>query len=191
MFGFNKKKPMIEGPVTFEAEVDIERSCADVFPLIDISDPRFAHIARGANVAKVEGETDRYALTMDELEGVSFQFTVLERVEGERHKVECVIQPRINDLLLSVEEHFVVPTGENACRVKLITTATFDPSLSDEEVAGEIAMMSAAVEDDLFKLKLQAEEGPEAVAALDEGGFDIELDLGDLDIDWDDIEPEQ
>ena len=52
-------------------------------------------------------------------------------------------------------------------------------------------MMSMAVNGDLEKLKILAEEGIEAVKAIDEDEFNIEFDLGELDIDWGDIEPKQ
>ena len=53
--------------------------------------------------------------------------------------------------------------------------------------------MNMAVMGDLEKLKVLAEEGLESLKAMEEAemGLDVEFDLGELDIDWDDIEPEQ
>ncbi|MEM7664803.1 MAG: hypothetical protein AAF250_03025 [Pseudomonadota bacterium] len=192
MFGFNKNKPLIQGPIEFEAEIEIDRSASVVFPLLDLASPEFAHLQRGASVEALDGELQQYRLTIEAMEGVAFLYRVLDRVEGERHEAECVIEPRINDLLKAVERYEITARGADACHVKLTTIATFDESLSDEEVAGEIAMMSLAVNDDLHKLKVHAEEGPEAVAAMEEeDDLGFEIDLGDLDLDWDDIEPEQ
>ncbi len=177
MFGFSKKKRLIEGPIDFASEVEIDRSVADVFPLIDIADPRFCHAQRGANIAPVQSEEGRYDLTIAEMEGVTFQFRVLENVPGALHKLECIIEPRINDLTHSIELYHIETIGERACRVELTTTATFDESLSDEEVAEEIATMSAAVNMDLLKLKVLAEDGVEAVEAMDNDPFNgIEID---------------
>ncbi len=186
MFGFSKKKRLIEGPIDFTSEVEIDRSSAEVFPLIDIADARFCHAQRGAKIAPVQGEEGRYDLTIEEMEGVTFQFRVLENVPGALHKLECIIEPRINDLTHSVELYRIESIGEAACRVELTTTATFDESLSDEEVAEEIATMSAAVNMDLLKLKVLAEDGLEAVEAMDDDPFDgIEIEgfeFGEIDL---------
>ncbi|MEO1731960.1 MAG: hypothetical protein AAFR64_14660 [Pseudomonadota bacterium] len=195
MFGFNKKKRMIEGPVEFIMEAEIQRPAHEVFPLIDMADPRYCHVQRGAELRQIEGSSDRYDMVVEEMDDVVFQFRVLERVEGERHSIECTIKPQINALVKSVETHVIKPISDSACHVTLTTSATFDEDLSDEEVTGEIAMMSAAVSDDLEKLAVLAEEGLEAVKALDEAGFDldfqIEIEGGEIDFDWDDIETEQ
>ncbi|MEO0418881.1 MAG: hypothetical protein AAF249_08450 [Pseudomonadota bacterium] len=193
MFEFNKSKRLIEGPVEFTAEVEIDRPASEVFPLVDIADPRFKHAQMGAKVSAANGSDTVYELTLEEMDDVVFRFTVLERVAGERLKLEAVTDPQINALEKSIEIHAIEPINDTACRVTLNTIATFDPELSDEEVTGEIAMMNEAVMGDLEKLKVLAEDGLEALQALEEAemGFDIEFDLGELDIDWDDIEPEQ
>ena len=104
-----------------------------------------------------------------------------------------MIEPRSNALEKSTETKVIEPVGDSACRVISPTLATFDSELSDEDVAGEIAVMNMAVMGDLEKLKVLAEEGLESLKAMEEAemGLDVEFDLGELDIDWDDIEPEQ
>ncbi len=197
MFGFNKKKRLIEGPVEFVSEVEIDRPAAEVFPLIDVADARFSHRQRGAEVRCVEGEEHRFDMTIAEIEDAVFEFTVLDRIEGERHTISCVMVPQMFALEKAIEAHTIEPISETACRVTLTTTATFDASLSDEEVAGEIAVMNEAVLRDLEKLKILAEDGLDAVLAAEQAemeddlGIDVEFDLGELDIDWDDIEPQQ
>lgn len=192
MFGFNKNKRLIEGPVEFEAVVEIDRPASEVFPLVDLSDQKFTHIQRGHSVELIDPASKGYALRIPEMEDVTFRLRVLDRVEDKRHAFECVMEPRINALVKSTETHDIASLGENSCQVTLTTAAQFDDSLSDDEVAQEIAVMSAAVQGDLIKLKVLAEEGLDAVVAMeaeDELGFD--LDLGDFEIEWDDIEPEQ
>ncbi len=192
MFGFNKKKPLIEGPVGFEMEVEIDRPAAEVFRLIDLADSGFAAVQRGATVTTVPGTEDSFTLRMPELEDITFKYKVVERVVGQRHSAECVIEPPVGNLAKALEEYAIEALSENSCRLDLTTHATFNSGLSDEEIAGEIAMMSMAVQDDLFKLKVHAEDGAEAVAAMEEDDdLGFELDLGDLDLDWDDIEPQQ
>ena len=48
MFEFLKRLP--EGPYQFVGSVEIERSAAEVFPLIDLTDPRFAKRQLGERV---------------------------------------------------------------------------------------------------------------------------------------------
>ncbi|MEO1048072.1 MAG: SRPBCC family protein [Pseudomonadota bacterium] len=191
MFGFNKNKRAIEGPIEFTAEVEINRPAFEVFPLIDVSDPRFSPAQRGAEVRAVDGKPNHFEMTVEEFDDAVFHFNVLERVEGLRHKAECEMVPHMFALVKAVEEHTIEPVGEGKCLVKICVSADFDPDLSDEEVANEAAMMSMAVTGDLEKLAVHAEEGLEAVKALEEDEFNVEFDLGELDIDWDEIEPEQ
>ena len=147
---------------------------------------------RGAQLRRVEGETGRYDMVLAEMDDAVFQFTVLERVEGVRHALSAVMVPQLFALEKSIEEHVIEPLGETACRVTLKTSATFDAGLSDDEMASEIAVMGTAVARDLEKLKLLAEEGLEAVREAEQAEmeFDLGFELGELDIDWDDIEPE-
>ena len=191
MFGFNKNKRAIEGPVEFTAEVEINRPASEVFPLIDISDPRFGHAQRGAQVAAVEGKPNQFELPVEEFDDAVFHFNVLERVDGLRHKAVCAMVPQLFALVKAVEDYQIEPIGDDKCLVKITVSAEFDPNLSDEEVANEAAVMSMAVTGDLEKLLVHAEEGLEAVKALEEEEFNVEFDLGELDIDWDEIEPEQ
>ena len=191
MFGFNKNKRAIEGPVEFTAEVEINRPASEVFHLIDVSDPRFSQAQRGAEVKAVDGKPNHFEMTVEEFDDAVFHFEVLERVEGRRHKAECAMVPQLFALVKAVEDHIIEPMDDNKCLVKLVVSAEFDPELSDEEVANEAAVMSMAVTGDLEKLLVHAEEGLEAVKALEEEEFNVEFDLGELDIDWDEIEPEQ
>lgn len=193
MFGFNKKKRLIEGPVEFTAEVQIDRPAEEVFPLVDVTDPRFKETQMGAKVAAAEGSANRYELTMDGMDDVTFHFTVLEREIASHIKLEAVIEPQINALEKSLETKVIEHVSDTACLVKSTTIATFDADLTDEEVASEIAVMNEAVMGDLEKLKILAEDGLDALMEAQEAemSFDIEFDLGELDIDWDDIEPEQ
>ena len=193
MFGFNKKKPMIEGPIEFEAEVEIDRPASEVFPLIDITDPRFRQRQFGAEVKAEDGSDNRFIMTVETFDDAVFHFEVLEHVEGQRQKCRAKMVPQLFALVQSIEDYTIEPRGENACCLKLVTSAEFDPELSVEEVAEEVTMMSLAVNGDLAKGKVFAEEGLEAAKAMEEAmnGLEFDFDLGEIDIEWDDIEPEQ
>ena len=192
MLESNKNSPMLNGPIEFEFSVEIDRPASDVFPLVDLSDPRFSQIALGNTVKKV-GETS-FELKIEELEGHVFRFQVVEYAQDERHVSKVAIEPSVGNLVESVEDYQLTPLGDDRCTLKLITKATFSDDLSVEEIAQEVAMMSMAVEDDLTKLKMHAEKGVDAVKAYNEeqaAAFGLELDLEGFEIDWDDIEPQQ
>ncbi|MEM6493357.1 MAG: SRPBCC family protein [Pseudomonadota bacterium] len=191
MFGFNKKRRLIEGPVEFTAEVQIDRPAAEVFPLLDIADPRFSHVQRGAEVRSVDADGTQFEMSVEEFDDAVFTFKVVHRENGARLTFETSMEPQQNALVEAVEDYSIEALGDEACHVRVATTATFGEDLSDEEVAGEIAVMSAAVTGDLEKLKVLAEEGVEAVIALEEEEFGFDFQLDGINIEWDDIEPEQ
>lgn len=192
MYEPSKNSPMLNGPIEFDFTVEIERAASDVFPLIDVSDPRFAQVALGSLVKKTA--KDIFELEVVGLEEHVFRMQVMQCIPNERHTSKVTIEPRVGNLVEAVEDYELNAAGDERCTLTLVTKATFSNDLSVEEIAQEVAMMSMAVEDDLTKLKIHAEEGLEAVRAYDEeqqAAFDIELDLTGFDIDWDDIEPEQ
>ncbi|UAB77566.1 hypothetical protein INR77_12305 [Erythrobacter sp. SCSIO 43205] len=180
---------MIEGPIEFTADIDIDRPAADVFPLIDVANPRFRSAQSGAIVKRVEGTEDRFEMVIEGLETV-FKFHVTERIEGEKHALISTMEPQLFALAKSVETHEIEPTSDSSCKVTLKTFATFDSDLSIEQLASEAAMMSRAVVSELEKLKTLAEEGMEGLKAMEDAemGFCFDFDLNDLDVDWDDIE---
>ncbi len=191
MFGFNKKNRLIENPVTFEAEVEINKPANEVFARVDLANPQSQFRQQGGELKPVDGQDNAFIGVIEEMDDLRFNFRVTERVEGARHTLECAMEPQMFALVHSQETHTIEPLDEGSCRVTLKTVATFDDALSDSEIAGEIAVMSEAVTRDLEKLKLLAEEGVEAVQAYEEEAMGFDIELGDLDIDWDDIEPEQ
>lgn len=188
----SKNSPMLNGPIEFEFSVEIERPAGHVFPILDISDPRFSQVALGNTVKKV-GEKS-FELEIAEMEGHVFYFDVVEYVKDARHTSKVTIEPSVGNLVQAVEDYQITPLGQDRCVLKLVTKATFSDNLSAQEIAQEVAMMSMAVEDDLTKLAIHAELGVEAVKAYNEeqeAAFGMELDLAGFDIDWADIEPEQ
>lgn len=192
MLESNKNSPMLNGPIEFDFTVEIERPASEVFPLIDVSDPRFSQVALGNTVKKLDEKS--FELEISELEGHAVRLFVVEYAKDARHASKVTIEPTIGNLVEAVEDYELTPLGDDRCALTLVTKATFSDDLSVEEIAQEVAMMSMAVEEDLTKLKMHAEEGVEAVKAYtqeQEAAFGIELDLEGFDIDWDDIEPEQ
>lgn len=168
MFGFNRKKPVIAGPIEFTLEAEIDRPASEVYRLIDIADPGFAQVRLGNSVTRVEGEDNHFELVLSELSGLTFHLYVREAVKDERHQLECITEPSLGNLKKTVETHVIEARGENACQVTLTTEATFADDLSERDLAEEIAIMSEAVHNDLTKLVIHAEDGTEAVLRFEE-----------------------
>lgn len=178
MFGFGKKAPLIQGPVEFEAQIEIDCAPQDLYQLIDISSPQYAQTQLGNTVS---GSENSWTLKMAEMEDLTFCFTVLKARTNEQYAYECVIEPQFGYLEKSTEDYRIEPRGDAGCTLTLTVSAKFDDDLTDEEIAQEIAMMSAAVDVDLRKLKVHAEQGLEARLAM-EGEEEWDIDLGDIDL---------
>lgn len=168
MFGFNRKKPAIEGPIEIALEAEIDRPADDVYRLIDVADPGFGQVRLGNSVTPVDAEEGHFALVLADMPDLAFHLRVREAVKDARFQVECTISPALGNLRKTVETHVIEPRGENACDVTLTTEVTFADGLSDQELAQEIAVMSAAVHSDLTKLVIHAEDGTDAVRQYDE-----------------------
>ncbi|MDJ0643833.1 MAG: hypothetical protein QNJ15_13555 [Erythrobacter sp.] len=168
MFGFNRKKPAIEGPIEFSLEAEIGRPASEVYRLIDVADPGFRQVLLGHSVAPVVGDDNCFDMVLNEMPDVTFHLRVVEAVRNRRLQLECTISPTVGNLRKSVETHIIEPRGDDACHITLVTEATFSDGLSDGELAEEIAMMSAAVHNDLIKLAIHAEDGTDAVLRFEE-----------------------
>ena len=59
------------------------------------------------------------------------------------------------------------PIGEDRCKLRLTTVATFQSGLTMKIFEQELAMMTVACQRGLIKLKVHAELGVEAVRAVD------------------------
>lgn len=167
MFGRLKRKPDPIGPFEFGHAVEIARPCAEVYGLIDWGDPRNAKRALGNKVERVGGAPERFRLWLDLVPGHAFEMVVAETVPGKVYAFETEVIPPIGRLASSRERYRLEPLGEGACRLVLTVSASFAGGLSDEAVAMEVMMMTAACENALAKLKLHAEQGVEAVHAFE------------------------
>jgi hypothetical protein len=166
MFEFLKRLP--EGPYQFIGAVEIERPAAEVFPLIDLVDPRYAKRQLGEQVEEIAGAPGIYRMIIGAVPDLVFELAVTDRVAGAWIGFDCLITPRVGRLALSHELYTLEQLGSEACRLELINTVTFADKLRPSALQQETMMMTVSVHNALAKLKLHAENGVEAVRAAEQ-----------------------
>jgi hypothetical protein len=168
MFGLLKRRvaePV--GPFGFDHTIEIERPAAEVYALIDWADPRNAKRALGNKVEQVGSAPDRFRLHLDLVPDHVFEMIVTEAVPGESYAFENDISPPVGRLASSNETYTIEPRGEGACTLSLSVEAYFVGGLSDQDLAMEVMMMAVSCDNALAKLKIQGEQGPDAVHRLE------------------------
>ncbi|WP_299193476.1 hypothetical protein [uncultured Erythrobacter sp.] len=168
MFGLFKPKLAPEGPVEFNAEVEIDKPASEVYALLDWADERNAKRATGNHVTQVEGKPDRFDMVMPFIDELTFEFLVTEAIPHSKYAYGCVIRPECGNLAHTHESFTFEPLGEDRCRVTLLCATTYVEGMLLADYTHEIATMAASVQSALQKLKLQAELGPEVAKALEE-----------------------
>src|SRR5918993_1296776 len=164
MFGmFKRKEAEPFGPCEFEHSIEIERPAAEVYALVDFSDPRNAKRALGNKLEQVGHSPDRFRLLLDMVPGHTFEMIVTEAVPGRSYGFDNEITPPVGRLVSCHETYRIEPLGENSCKLSLETSAWFVGGLSPEDMAVEIMLMGTAGQNGLIKLKVHAEQGPDAV----------------------------
>ena len=167
MFGILKRKGEPMGPFEFEHSIEIARPAAEVYAMVDWADPRNAKRALGNNVEHVGSAPDRFRLHLDLVPGHTFEMIVTEAVPGQRYGFENEITPPVGRLVASQETYWVEPIDEASCRLNLAISATFVGGMSDQEIAMEVMMMGMSGQNALAKLQIQAEQGVDAVHAIE------------------------
>ena len=168
MFEFLKPKRAPEGPVQFEVAIEVDKPASDVYRLIDWSDARNAKRELGHRIEPMDGEPDRFRLILTEMPEHRFDMTILEAVPDRAYAFSTDIQPRVGRLESDEEHYSIEPLGDDRCKLKLVTVAEFQSGLKMNQFEHELAMMTMACQRALIKLKLHAEQGVEAVKALEE-----------------------
>ncbi len=165
MFEFLKPKRAPDGPVEFEAAIEIDRPASDVYGLLDWTDPRNAKRELGHRIEPIDG--GRFRLVLTDMPEHRFDMTIIEAVPDRSYAFSSDIQPRVGRLESDEEHYSLEPVGEERCRLKLLTVAEFQSGLSMKQFEQELAMMTLACQRALIKLKLHAEQGVDAVRALE------------------------
>lgn len=167
MFGFLKPKPAPDGPVQFEVAVEVEKPVSEVYPLIDWADPRNAKRELGHHIEPIDGDPNRFRLILTGMPDHRFDMTVTEAVPNRAYAFSSEIHPRVGRLESDEEHYAFEPIGDDRCKLKLTTIATFKSGLTMKQFEQELAMMTMACQRALIKLKAHAERGAEAVKAIE------------------------
>ena len=110
------------------------------------------------------------------LPDVVFNMTVTDVVPGRSYAFSNDFAQPIGRLTASHEAFTVEPLDEQSCRLGLTVSATFVLGLSTEDLAREAVTMAMACEMALAKLKIQAEQGVEAVLDVEAAQMDYPVD---------------
>jgi hypothetical protein len=167
MFGSLKRKVEPIGPFEFGHSVAIERPAAEVYALLDWADARNAKRALGNKVEQVGRSPDRFRMTLDLVPGHVFEMIVTRAVPADTYAFENEITPPPGKLVSSHETYTIEPLDGASCVLTLLVSASFTGGLPDESLAMEVMMMTMACGNALEKLKVQAEQGVEAVHAIE------------------------
>jgi len=76
MLPFFQKKGVSSGPHEFGAEIEIERPASEVYPLLDLADPRHAKRQLGDKVEAVAGQDGAFDMVVAELPDAVFRLIV-------------------------------------------------------------------------------------------------------------------
>ncbi len=166
MLPFFRKKAVPAGPHEFGAEVEIERPASEVYPLLDLADPRHAKRQLGDRVQAVPGQPGTFTLVVSELPDAVFTLVVTAEERDREYAFSCVSSVSFSRVARSHEHYLLEDMGKHGCRLILTQTIEFDGELSEDEYGMEAMMLTFAGFSALAKIKLHAEEGVEAVRAM-------------------------
>jgi hypothetical protein len=170
MFGLfkrNQAKLLPDQPIELKVGIDIDRSGAEVYALLDWSDERNQLRARGNLVRQESTGPDVFRLWYDRAPHLNFLMTVTEALPGRAYAYLADIVPPVGRRLGSHESYTLEDAGEGRCRVTFVNTIRHVPGLTEEELGDEIGKSTMAAANALTKLKLQAEQGAAAVDAFE------------------------
>lgn len=182
MFGLFKRKET-DDTVTqkddvheFSAEVEIEASLERVYELLDFALPGNALRERGVNIVDISADgapQTVYAGCDPEMADITFTFTVEHRDAPRSIAFKTVMKSEtpIGGLVDSRSVYRLSANEDGVVTVEHHELARFRDDLTEEELATEYAMMGIAIYNDLAKLKLHAEIGPEAAKLSEENGL--------------------
>ncbi len=164
MFGLFESKMAPEEPVEIEMDVEIERSAEDVYAMVDFADPRH-HKAEVGSITRT-GDTT-YDLVLDMMPDLTFPITELEAVPGRSYIIESVLPAELGARLFKTVEGCEIEShGPDRCKVTAKTLAYFHP-MKLKHYEREVTMIAMACNNSINKLKIHAEQGVEAIRAIE------------------------
>ncbi|MEP2734722.1 MAG: SRPBCC family protein [Erythrobacter sp.] len=167
MFGLFKPKMAPQEPVEFIGDVEIDCPAEEVYALIDWADPRNAKRNTGNEIIQDETDPNLFHMTMPAMDEFDFRFHVSEAAAPSKYAFTCTISPQCGRMAMSEEIYEFEATGDQSCNVSLVNRVTFIEGTTMDDLAEEVAMLSASVQSALQKLKLQAEHGADVAKSLE------------------------
>lgn len=170
MFGLFKRKTsdaVPDEPIVLKIAIEIEAPAEAVYALLDWGDERNQMVARGNTVRRESTQPEMYRLWYDRAPDLNFLLTVTDAVPARHYAFDALIVPPVGRRTGSHESYTIEPLGNERCQVTFVNTVHHQPGLTQQDLAHEVSMSSMAAASGLAKLKLQAEQGAEAVAELE------------------------
>ena len=166
MFGLFRRKgsaTVPDEPIQMSVAVEIAKAADDVYALLDFGDERHQLRARGNEIREISSDPLTYRLWYDLAPDLNFLFTVTEAVPGRSYAYDASIVPQVGLRTGSHEAYTIEPISTGSCRLTIVNTIHHAPGMNRRQLEAEIANSSQAVASSLTKLKIQAEQGVEAV----------------------------
>ncbi|MFB0612159.1 hypothetical protein [Aurantiacibacter poecillastricola] len=164
MFGWFKRRKAPEGPIEVELDLEIERPACEVYPLVDFADPRHHKAEVGTITRTAERSFD---LVVDMLPDLTFPVEELAASPDRVYSYKSILPVELGTpLLYTIETYWLEPAGENRCKVTFSLVGHFRP-MTMKEYRLEVARIAAASNNTLAKLKIYAEQGVEAIRAIE------------------------
>lgn len=166
MFGLFKRKNQLLNPgepIELKTSIEIARPASEIYALLDFDDTRNQLRVRGHEVRRVADDPTEFRLWYNRLPDHTFLFEVTDAIPDRLYAFSGKIVPPIGCRVEAHEAYFIDTLTDVSCRVNLINTILHLPDLTEAELAEELGRSSLAAANSLTKLKLQAEQGIEAV----------------------------
>ena len=165
MFDLFNNMPEPANPLEVSMSVVIDRPATEVYGLVDWGDPRNFRAQMGNRVT-ANGSPERFTLILTEMPEHRFDMVVSEAVPASSYAYSTSIEPKVGRLVKSQESYAMETQGDDQCELTLTLTAHLDEDLDEDELEDEVMMVTVACHNTLQKLKILAEEGVEAVNAV-------------------------
>ncbi len=163
------RKPQPAEPLDISADVEIDRCVDTVFDLIDFESPNFMLLARGYGIVEHDREARVITFSDPHFPDMHHQFSIMAHVPGEElHYISRTICDAPCGLLNWVRTEVTLTALESdRCRATYSDLVHFQPFKSKRLMAEHYALYTRAMYDAMMKIKIQAEDGAEAVIALE------------------------
>jgi uncharacterized protein YndB with AHSA1/START domain len=157
----------IDAPYEFSAEVEIEAPIERVFELLDFGAEGNALRERGFRIVDITDTPQgfqRFTGLDPDMPTIIFTFTVehYQAPYAIAFKTTFSNQEKLGGLRDSRSVYVLSDLGDGMVRVQQTELARFREELTEDELSMEHSLMGIAIYNDLAKLKLHAEIGPEA-----------------------------